>query len=100
VLKLIDMLTVATCIPPSAPPATPLKSPLITAPFSCVAENERHRCVDGGGVCRISTDGYYLVNLMCVAVGALTFWSFIAGAVRRLQALPIRAWRLSPGGMS
>jgi PAT family acetyl-CoA transporter-like MFS transporter 1 len=90
------MLTVATCVPPATGKATGLKGAPVTAPFSCVAEADRHRCVDGGGTCDISTDGYYLVNLLCVAVGALIFWSFIGPAVKRLQALPLRAWRLGP----
>jgi MFS transporter, PAT family, solute carrier family 33 (acetyl-CoA transportor), member 1 len=99
VLKLIDMLTVATCVPPTTPPAAgTLKGAPVTSPFSCVAETEKHRCTDGGGACTISTDGYYLVNVLCVAVGALLFWSFIGPAAKRLQGLPLRAWRLGPDG--
>jgi PAT family acetyl-CoA transporter-like MFS transporter 1 len=95
VLKLVDMLTVATCLPPTSPKPG-LKAAPVTTPFSCVDEADKHRCVDGGGTCDISTDGYYLVNVLCVAVGALIFWSFIGPAVRRLQGLPLRAWRLGP----
>ncbi len=90
------MLTVATCVPPTTHPAG-LKGMPVISPFSCVAETEKHRCIDGGGRCDISTDGYYLVNILCVVVGALIFWSFIGPAVKRLQALPVRAWRLGPG---
>jgi hypothetical protein len=90
------MLTVATCVPPAAGKTAGLKGAPVTSPFSCVAEAERHRCVDGGGTCDISTDGYYLVNVLCVVVGALIFWSFIGPAAKRLQALPLRAWRLGP----
>lgn len=50
------MFTVATCKPPSSVPAL-LKGELITEPFSCVLEAEKHRCIDGGGSCNISTDG-------------------------------------------
>jgi PAT family acetyl-CoA transporter-like MFS transporter 1 len=92
-----------------------LKGDLITSPFNCVAEAEKHRCIDGGGVCNISQDGmfnfsvfrisiyvltsnstgYYLVNVMCVLVGAVTFWLFIRPQALKLQQLPLRAWRIS-----
>lgn len=102
ILKLVDAFTVATCLPPS--PALPadkissLKGDLITASFSCVAEVEKHRCVDGGGTCNISRDGYYITNIMCVIIGIVTFWFYIRPAAMKLQALPLRAWRLAPGG--
>ncbi|KAI9821486.1 MAG: hypothetical protein M1832_003333 [Thelocarpon impressellum] len=97
ILKLVDVFTVATCIPPSTPPAGDLKGSLITAPFSCAMEAEKHRCIDGGGACVIQRDGYYITNIACVVVGAITFWSFIGPAALKLQALPLRAWR-QPGG--
>ena len=87
------MLTVATCIPPTTPPAEG-KTPLITQPFSCVAEAEKTRCLAGGGTCKIETDGYYIVNILCVVLGLVTFWGYIKVTVQRLQALPLRAWRL------
>ncbi|KAF2674754.1 hypothetical protein BT63DRAFT_366548 [Microthyrium microscopicum] len=99
VLKLIDMLTVASCTPPGKPPASDtLKSPLVTSPFSCVAEPDKTRCTQGGGTCNITMDGYYIVNILCIVVGVLTFWGYIRNTVRSLQALPVRAWRLTPEG--
>ncbi|KAL6712401.1 hypothetical protein ACN47E_000278 [Coniothyrium glycines] len=96
VLKAVDMFTSATCVPPTNPPkAELLKGPLVTQPFSCALEQERHRCRDGGGMCNITTDGYYIVNILCIVVGVLTFWGYIKPAVRRIQALPLRAWRLA-----
>lgn len=92
------MFTVASCIPPSTPlPADALKGDPITAAFSCVAEPEKQRCTAGGGTCNISTDGYYIVNVLCIIVGVVTFWGFIKPAVLKLQALPLRAWRLAEG---
>lgn len=96
ILKFVDLFTVATCMPPTSPPAN-LKGDLITASFSCVSEPEKNRCIAGGGVCNISTDGYYIVNVLCILVGAATFWGYIKPAALQLQALPLRAWRL-PGG--
>ncbi|KAK3172438.1 hypothetical protein OEA41_005760 [Lepraria neglecta] len=100
ILKLVDTFTIATCHPPdpSSPPnAKDLKGALITAPFSCVAEAEKHRCLDGGGTCDISRDGYYITNIVCVIIGVVTFWGFIRPAAMKLQALPLRAWRLGSG---
>ncbi|KAK4989487.1 hypothetical protein LTR50_003231 [Elasticomyces elasticus] len=95
ILKFVDLFTVATCAPPTSPPKdlAKLKGDPVTAPFSCVAEAEKHRCESGGGTCGISTDGYYIVNMLCILVGVLTFWGFIKPAALRLQALPLRAWR-------
>jgi PAT family acetyl-CoA transporter-like MFS transporter 1 len=71
-----------------------LKGPLVTEAFSCVAEAEKARCEAGGGTCLMTTDGYYIVNILCIIVGVVTFWGYIRNTVYRLQALPIRAWRL------
>ncbi|KAI9781202.1 MAG: hypothetical protein M1816_002462 [Peltula sp. TS41687] len=92
ILKLVDLFTVATCIP-SSKTTGDLKGPLITAAFSCAREAEKSRCLRGGGSCEIRRDGYYITNMICVLIGALTFWGFIKRAALRLQALPLRAWR-------
>lgn len=67
----------------------------MTDPFSCAMSAEKDRCVQGGGICEITTDGYYIMNIACVIVGALTFWLYIKPAAMKLQALPLRAWRIS-----
>ena len=94
VLKLVDAFTVATCSPPSIQPEGDLKGPLITEAFSCVLEQEKHRCINGGGTCNISRDGYYIINILCVIVGVVTFWGYIKPAALKLQSLPLRAWRI------
>lgn len=40
-------------------------------------------------------DGYYIVNIICVVIGIVTFVSFIRPKAMHLQALPLRAWRLN-----
>ncbi|KAI9751897.1 MAG: hypothetical protein M4579_005854 [Chaenotheca gracillima] len=92
ILKLVDVASVATCLPPSTLP-TDLKGPAITSPFSCVLEADKHRCIEGGGVCNMQRDGYYITNIACVIFGVVTFWGFIKPAALKLQALPLRAWR-------
>ncbi|KAI5779083.1 acetyl-coenzyme A transporter 1-domain-containing protein [Geopyxis carbonaria] len=91
VLKMVDAFTVATCTPPEKT-ANPFE------PFSCALEAEKHRCTkDLGGSCTISRDGYYITNIMCVVLGALTFWMYIKPAATRLSALPLKAWREASG---
>ncbi|KAL1796993.1 hypothetical protein ACET3X_005533 [Alternaria dauci] len=96
VLKAVDMFTSATCIPPTdTPKADLLKGPLITQAFSCSLEAEKHRCQEGGGTCNVTTDGYYIVNILCIVIGVVTFWGYIKPAVMRIQALPLKAWRIA-----
>jgi PAT family acetyl-CoA transporter-like MFS transporter 1 len=71
-----------------------LKGDLITSAFSCAIEPEKNRCINGGGVCQVDRDGYYLTNMICVLIGTVTFIMFIKPAATRLQNLPLRAWRL------
>jgi hypothetical protein len=94
-LKFVDIFTVANCIPPTTPNLEDLKGELITFSFSCVAEPDKRRCLEGGGSCKITRDGYYIMNMLCILVGVVTFWSYIKSAVQRLQALPVKAWRLT-----
>ena len=96
VLRLVDAFTSATCHPgPADAAAKNLKGPLVTQPFSCALQSEKERCTAGGGTCEMLRDGYYIVNIVCVVVGVLTFAAYIRPKVLHLQALPLRAWRLA-----
>ena len=100
VLKFVDIFTVATCEPPANPPKSDLltralKGPLVTQAFSCAQEADKHRCRDGGGFCNVTTDGYYVMNMICIIIGIVTFYGFIKPAVKKIQALPLKAWRIS-----
>ncbi|EFW18389.1 hypothetical protein D8B26_005182 [Coccidioides posadasii str. Silveira] len=95
VLKFVDFFAKAICTPPSNHPSN-IKSP-VTSPFSCALEADKHRCIAGGGTCHIERDGFYITNILCVIIGVVTFWTYIKGAVLKLQKLPLRAWRLSAG---
>ncbi|KAM4064951.1 acetyl-coenzyme A transporter 1 domain-containing protein [Hirsutella rhossiliensis] len=97
VLKLVDTLTVATCHPSSSASPSGLKGALVTEAFSCAMQADKERCESGGGTCETVRDGYYAVNMMCVAFGTATFLWYIRPKVLHLQSLPLRAWRLSPG---
>ncbi|EDN10814.1 conserved hypothetical protein [Histoplasma mississippiense (nom. inval.)] len=93
ILKLVDLFTNATCIPPTETPAG-IKDP-ITAQFSCALEADKLRCEAGKGVCQVYRDGYYTTNIICVIIGTITFFLYIRPAVLKVQQLPLRAWRLN-----
>jgi len=57
---------------------------------------EKERCLNGGGTCEMTQDGYYIVNIICVLIGLTTFFMYIRPKVLHLQSLPMRAWRLAP----
>ncbi|PHH85922.1 hypothetical protein CDD83_10991 [Cordyceps sp. RAO-2017] len=97
VLKLVDALTVATCHPNASASQSGLKGPLVTEAFSCAVQAEKERCEKGGGSCEMLHDGYYMVNVLCVAFGTATFLWYIRPKVLQLQSLPMKAWRLAPG---
>ncbi|KAK0615767.1 acetyl-coenzyme A transporter 1 [Bombardia bombarda] len=99
VLRLVDYFTSATCNPPAYPDSK-LSAPAITQPFSCSIQADKERCLAGGGTCDVTRDGYYIVNVICVVLGVVTFALFIRPKVLQLQALPLRAWRLSPSSPS
>ncbi|KAI1343417.1 MFS general substrate transporter [Xylariaceae sp. FL0016] len=96
VLRLVDYFTQATCYPTTEKlNQAQLKGDLVTSPFSCAVQAERERCTNGGGTCETQHDGYYIVNVLCVIVGLLTFMVYIRKKVLILQSLPLRAWRLN-----
>ena len=97
VLRLVDAFTSATCQPggPEAAKHLAAGTPLVTQPFSCAIQPDKERCLAGGGTCDMTRDGYYIVNVLCVVVGVLTFAAYIRPQVLQLQALPLRAWRLA-----
>ena len=39
-----------------------------------------------------------MTNVVCVIIGIVTFWGYIRTAAMKLQALPLRAWRLDAEG--
>jgi hypothetical protein len=45
-----------------------LRGPLVSDSFSCALSAEKDRCIQRGGVCDISRDGYYIMNIVCVII--------------------------------
>ena len=92
VLRMVDAFTVATCLPSSS---TSKPAAVNQSPFSCAVQADKERCLAAGRVCEMQRDGYHTVNILCVLIGVVTFVMFIRPKVLQLQALPLRAWRLS-----
>lgn len=92
---MVDSFTTATCHPGDPKLSAQLKGQLVTEPFSCSVQADKERCLNGGGSCDMERDGYYIVNILCVVIGVITFVMYIRPKVHQLQSLPLRAWRLS-----
>jgi hypothetical protein len=52
---------------------------------NCVNDPGRHLCNELGGHCIIQRDGYYIMNVVCVALGAFSLIYYILPTVKRLQ---------------
>lgn len=94
ILKFVDMFTKAICIPPTDTSGFPADKQPITAPFSCSLEQEKNRCIAGGGTCEMQRDGFYVTNVVFVIVGAVLFWGYIQRTALGLESLPVRSWRI------
>lgn len=89
----------------------PIKDPSVLN-NNCVNDPGRHLCNELGGHCIIQRDGYYIMSVVCVALGAFSLIYYILPTVKRLQgefrdfnlwcaqvlmyrsALPMSAWRV------
>ena len=77
----------------SIPLCNDIKS-FVTLIFLYVLEAEKHRCINSERVCKIEEDGYYIIKVICVIVGTVSFWIYICPAAMKLQALKLDFSRL------
>ncbi|XP_061097641.1 acetyl-coenzyme A transporter 1-like [Conger conger] len=77
-LWLVDPLTTMECQGPNA--------------GGCGSPTEAERCVQEGGVCVTSLDGYYVESVVCVALG-LCWWLWLGKKMRGLQDQSPSAWK-------
>ncbi|KGB76662.2 acetyl-CoA transporter [Cryptococcus deuterogattii R265] len=99
ILRAVDMLTVATCSPPSSSTSWGSKLSLSFSSSTsdvgeCVTEHGKNLCAQAGGECIMQRDGYYIMSAVCVTLGAGLLVVFILPMIRRLAALPMSAWRV------
>ncbi|KAL1411897.1 hypothetical protein Q8F55_002883 [Vanrija albida] len=79
ILRSVDLLTVSSCS------ATGLQ---------CTSEEGKAACKTAGGTCNIERDGYYVMTAICIVLSAALLTLHILPTVRRLQSLPMSAWRV------
>ncbi|KAL8276268.1 hypothetical protein RQP46_011342 [Phenoliferia psychrophenolica] len=88
VLKGVDAFSVATCR---------IKEEgldLTIAARECVSDHGKAACAELGGHCETLRDGYYWTSSLCIVAGALCLLFFVQPAAKRLQSLPLSAWRV------
>lgn len=89
ILRAVDMLTVATCSPPSSSTSWGSKLSLAFSSSTsdvgeCVTEHGKNLCAQAGGECIMQRDGYYIMSAVCVTLGAGLLVVFILPMIRRL----------------
>ncbi|KAG0144252.1 hypothetical protein CROQUDRAFT_47545 [Cronartium quercuum f. sp. fusiforme G11] len=91
VLKGIDFFTDATCkftnanATQSAIEELIWDAHLISLGHECVSDLGKTSCADLGGTCYTSTDGYYIMQIVCIIVGAVILSFVISPAAQKLQ---------------
>ncbi|KAI6158740.1 acetyl-coenzyme A transporter 1-domain-containing protein [Pisolithus thermaeus] len=88
VLKGVDFFSVAHCTVKDS------DTELVVRAAECVSELGKEQCSNIGGECVTEQDGYYYVSVICVAFGVFFLIGYVIPTARRLQALPIRRWRV------
>ncbi|KAF8944894.1 hypothetical protein BGZ47_003547 [Haplosporangium gracile] len=84
VLKAVDYYTVSTCSVLN----------MDSEEFSCASESGKSLCQELHGECLLQQDGYYYVNSLCVTVGAVLLFTYIAPTIRYLESLNPKLWKL------
>ncbi|CAD6589699.1 MAG: hypothetical protein TREMPRED_005478 [Tremellales sp. Tagirdzhanova-0007] len=79
ILRGVDLLSSSTCTSTQA---------------ECLSEHGKAQCSSSRGHCVVHRDGYYIMSAACVLLGVSLFVGFILPTVKRLQSLPMSAWRV------
>ncbi|KAA1102188.1 hypothetical protein PGT21_036622 [Puccinia graminis f. sp. tritici] len=89
VLKGVDFFTEANCLIPNAN-----STQLEVQGTECVSDLGKAKCTDFHGDCHTIKDGYYIMQAICITLGAILLLVVIGPASRKLGALPARAWHV------
>lgn len=64
-------------------------------PFlKCSDDKSRNLCLTEGGTCNYISDGYYIVNTMCMLFGLVSMFLYIKPTIQVLEKLPQSRWRV------
>lgn len=88
VLEGVEKFTSKRCVTLATKEAASLAFPIVDKLGS-------ERCTTLQGTVQTITDGYYVMNILCIVIGTVTFWTFIQPKVTKLQSLSNRSWRVS-----
>lgn len=90
-LWLVDYLTLKSCIFDAI--TTP-ELTLLFANNTCLNKTTNENCLHNGGVCHVTTDGYYIECILCFLFGII--WYFWATKkIKVLQNVPLECWWLN-----
>lgn len=111
VFKSVDHFTISNCVPSTTSAKLVEHSKKLLDSLNldennteglkdCVSDKGREICESLGGKCLIEKDGYFITSWICVFIGAITLVVWIYPMARKLQGLPLSAWRVtnSSGG--
>ncbi|KAG9066039.1 hypothetical protein KI688_001258 [Linnemannia hyalina] len=84
VLKAVDYYTVSMCSVPN----------MDNEEFSCASEPGKSLCQEVNGECLMQQDGYYYINTLCVTIGTVLLFTYIAPTIRYLESLNPKMWKL------
>lgn len=87
VMWLMDRLTVRSCE----------LNGIWSLEWTCPSRKDQalssNPCTNAGGVCLITTDGFFRLSYVLIFVGAV-LGPIFSGTLRKLQKLPLEAWRV------
>ncbi|KAH8830034.1 acetyl-coenzyme A transporter 1-domain-containing protein [Flagelloscypha sp. PMI_526] len=85
VFKGMDWLSVTNCSLP--------QNMVLSLNATGCASNQNNDLCDMTGSCVSESDGYYAVSALCMAFGVIFYVIYIIPSTKKLQALPLSAWR-------
>ncbi|PLW54182.1 hypothetical protein PCANC_04560 [Puccinia coronata f. sp. avenae] len=94
VLKGVDFFTEANCLMNNANSTQLNSTQLEIHGKECVSDLGKAKCTDFHGDCHTIKDGYYIMQAICITLGAILLVVVIGPASRKLGALPARAWHV------
>ncbi|KDN35178.1 hypothetical protein K437DRAFT_82152, partial [Tilletiaria anomala UBC 951] len=91
VLKAVDFFTISKCEAPRSTGTLEIGE--------CITDKGSAACSSAHGKCIIVKDGYYITSTLCVVIGLALLVFYILPICKRLQRLPVAAWRVKHGGV-
>jgi PAT family acetyl-CoA transporter-like MFS transporter 1 len=88
----MDVLTRPECTAPAGQGGGLTRLPLACPKKLAEMAKGASECAEGGGSCRLASDGYYIVSAGSLLVGVVLGGWYLR-SVQRLMAEPLASWR-------